>query len=48
MLRFTDVSLKLIPDIEKYQLFESTIGGGISMICKRYAEANNKFLKSYD
>ena len=48
MLRFTDVSLKLISDIEKYQLFESAIRGGISIICKRYAEANNKFLKSYD
>ena len=48
MLRFTDVSLKLISDIEKYQLFESAIKGGISIICKRYAEANNKFLKSYD
>ena len=38
MLRFTDVNLKLISDIEKYQFFESTIRG---------AEANNKFLKSY-
>ena len=47
MLRFTDVNLKLISDIEKYQFFESTIRGGISMICKGYAEANNKFLKSY-
>ena len=47
MLRFTDVNLKLISDIEKYQFFESTIRGGISMICRGYAEANNKFLKSY-
>ena len=48
MLRFTNVNLKLILDIEKYQLVESLIRGGISMICKGYAEANNKSLKPYD
>ena len=34
MLRFTDANLKLISDIEMYQFVESTITGGISMICK--------------
>ena len=48
MLRFNDVNLKLISDIEKYQFIESTIRGGISMICKSYTEVNNKFLKSCD
>ena len=48
MLRFTDANLKLISDIEKYQFVESAIMGGISMICKGFAEANNIFLKSYD
>ena len=48
VVRFTDVNLKLITDIEKYQFDESTIRGGISMIFKGYAEANNEFLKSYD
>ena len=48
MLRFTDVTLKLISDVEKYQFIESTIRGGISMIYKGYAEAYNKLLKSYD
>ena len=47
LLRFTDVNLKLISDIEKYQFMESTIRGGISMICKGYPEASNEFLK-YD
>ena len=37
-----DAVQKLILDIE------STIRGGISMICKRYAKPNNKFLKSYN
>ena len=48
MLRFTDVTLKLISDIEKYKFIESTIRGGISMIYKGYAQAYNKLLKSYD
>ena len=48
MLSITDVNLKLISDTEKYQFIESTIRGGISMICKDYPEVNNKFLKSYE
>ena len=44
MLRFTDVDLKLISAIEKYQIVESTIKGCVSMIFKGYAKANNKFL----
>ena len=48
MLRFNDVNLNPISDIEKYQFTESMIRDGISMICKGYAEANNKFLKSYN
>ena len=48
MLRFTDVNLKLMSGIEKYQLIESKIRGDTSMICQGYAEAKNKFFKSYD
>ena len=50
MLRFTNVNLKLISDFENYQFIESTIRGGISLICKVYAvyaEAHNKLLNSY-
>ena len=47
MLRFTDVTLKLIWYIENYQFLESTQKVGISMIFKGYIKANNKFLKSY-
>ena len=40
MLSFTDdVNLKLVPDTEKYQFIETTIGVGVSMIYKGYAEA---------
>ena len=49
MLSFTDdVNLKLVPDTEKYQFIETTIGVDVSMICKGYAEAKIKFLKSYN
>ena len=48
MLRFMGVSLKLIPDIEKYQFIERIIKGGISMICKGHSEANYEFLKLYN
>ena len=48
MLRFADVNLNLISDVEKYKLVESTISGNIYIVYKSYAKANNKFLKSYD
>ena len=48
MLRFSDFNLKLTSDVEKYQFTEKTIKGGISMVFKEYAEANIKFLKSYN
>ena len=48
IIRFTDVNSKLFSDIERYQLVESMIRGGILMIWKGYVEAKNKFLKSFD
>ena len=36
MLRFTNFNLKLVSDIEKYQLIESTIRGLWPIICKGY------------
>ena len=39
MVKFTGVKLKLTSFVE------STIRGGIPLICKGYAETNNKFLK---
>ena len=48
MLIFTDVNLKLISDISKYEFIESAKKVGISMICNSYCEATNKLLKSYN
>ena len=41
MVRFIDFNLKPISNFEKYQFIEIEIRGGISMICKSYAEAYN-------
>ena len=41
-------SFNVVSDIKKYQFVESLIRVGVSMICKGYAEANIKFMKSYD
>lgn len=48
MLRMTGVKLELLTDVDDYQLFENSIRGGISMIGKRYAKANNKDMLDYD
>lgn len=48
MLRMTKVELELLTDIGDLLLWEKGIRGGISQISKRYATANNAYLKSYD
>ena len=44
MLKTTDEHLELICDPEMYRLINASIRGGISMVTKRYAKANNKYL----
>ena len=48
MLKMTKVKLQTISDINVHLLIEKSMRGGISNICKRYALANNKYLKNYD
>ena len=48
MLKMTGVKLEKISDIDKYLFIEKGLRGGISYIAKRYAEANNKYMKVYD
>ena len=48
MLRFADIDLKLISNALKYQFIENTIGVGISLFCKGYAEANNHLVETKD
>jgi len=47
-LKKTDVKLKLLNDVDMLLKFEKGIRGGVSMIPKRYAKANNKYMKDFN
>ncbi|TAF64336.1 MAG: hypothetical protein EAZ58_11310, partial [Flavobacterium sp.] len=40
----TKINLELFTDLDKYEMVEAGIRGGISVITHRHAKANNKFL----
>ena len=48
MLKMTGMRLEKIVDIDMYLFIEKGLRGGISYIAKRYAKANNKYMKDYD
>ena len=48
MLKMTDINLKLITDIDMYQMVEKGLRGGVSYIANRYSKPNNKYLSDYD
>ena len=44
----TGVKLEKLSDIDKYLFAEKELRGGVSYIPKRYAKANNKYMKNYN
>ena len=48
MLKTTGVGIEKISDIGMYLFIEKELRGGISFVCERHSNANNKYMKSYD
>jgi len=47
-LKKTDVKLELLNDVDVLLMIEKGIRDGVSMIPKRYAKANNKYIKDFN
>ena len=47
MLKITGVKLEIISDIDHHLFIEQGLRRGISYICKKFSEANNKYMKNY-
>ena len=48
ILKMTDIKLEKISDTDKYLFIEKGTMGCVSYIAKRYAKANDKYMKDYN
>ena len=48
LLKYTKQELELLTDPEQFKFYEKGIRGGVSIITKRKATANNKYMSNYD
>ena len=48
LLKKTGVKLELLTDLDKHRFIERGMRGGISMVSKRYARANNPYVEGHD
>ena len=47
-MRHSSLTLELLPDINQYLFIIKGIKGGMSMVSKRYALTNNKYVEGYN
>ena len=47
-LKMAEIKLELISNVHMNRMIEKGLGGGTSLISHRKAEANNKYMSSYD
>lgn len=47
-LRKCQPRIDLLTDVDHYLFFRKALRGGLSMICHRYAKANNPYMRTYD
>ena len=47
-LKFTGIQIEILTDIDMHLMNEEGIGGGITQAIKKYASANNKYMKNYN
>jgi len=48
MFKENDAKLELLNDVDMLLMIEKGICGGVSVIPKRYAKANNKYMKDFN